>query len=221
VKKLRTIAFLSIAGGVLAHLVVFTLIRIEGPGQPAPFPKPAPIRHLGNFDQALPSTIIEQASLFDSAPLFMPTRWNRASRMSEVASLREAPNPSTAPAVAAPEVLPDGPAFMLAQLGRVAESPLLAESPGPAVVVQTMGPKRSTGRPVGLLPPDLTVQAPAALWNPAGFHLLVREGVPAGSPFLVQTSGFSDWDDLVREFVASLEFYRTLQDGYYLITVFP
>lgn len=239
-KSLKTIAFLSIIGGVLAHLAVFTVIRIQGPAQPEPYPDPAPIRFLGNFDQLAAPAILEQAALFDSAPLFMPTRWNRVSQMSEVASLREAteifppfpedlllsrfePSPPAASAELGPrplDLLPDGPGFILSSLGRKPTLTVPASSPGPAIRLQRLD-REVSGLPAERLPRALGDLAPSALWSPTRFHVLISEGMPVGPPFLTRSSGFPDWDVTLYRFIGSLEFYRSLDDGYYLLTVFP
>ena len=240
-KSVRAIALFSIIGGILIHLAVFLVIRIEGPGDPAHRDEPPPVRYVGSPGGRDSPVLQQQAALFDSAPLFMPTQWNLVSEMSDVASLREAteifgrfppalrlpayepplPGPGSVQEIIPGPLLPDGPRFYLARFGREASSPVYAASEGPGVRVEKLsGPQRGhlQGSP---LPEPLSALAPSAFWGPARFYLHLSGGIPVGRALLIQSSGFPEWDEALHSFLGSLAFYRLLDDGYYRLSVFP
>ena len=238
-KRFTATAIGSIIGGIFIHLAVLTVIRIEAPVSRTPFETATTVRYVGDLNRQAAPAILEQAALFDSAPLFMPTRWNPASQMAEVASLKEATAifnpfparlllpefvpqiPGSAAPVRPPAGLPDGAAFVLARYGRVPSGSGGDASPGPSVAITSLhsGPSRSPQSV--LLPQSVQGLAPPALWTPVRFFLHVAEGAPAGIPVLAQSSGFADWDRALQGFVASLDFYRQLGDGYYHLLVYP
>ncbi len=240
-KSLRIIAFVSIVGGILIHLAVLTVIRIQPPLQRAPEERQPAVEYVGNLSGPVPPSIMEQAALMDSAPLFMPTRWNLVSQMGDVASLREAteifepfaaqlrlpvaepgfPGSSLASAATTEPELPEGPAFTLSRFGRTRTAPPSVRAPGPSVRVDPIYGSSSARRPAAALPAAVSSRAPPALWTPVRFYLQLSEGIPVGIPLLSQSSGFADWDEVLQNFLGSLDFYRNLDDGYYSLSVFP
>lgn len=238
-KRAYTIALLSIVGGVLIHLMVLLVIRIEVPSPRSPIPLQAPVSFLGNLSRQAGSLVLENAALNDSAPLFMPTRWNPVSEMSAVASLKEAteifqpfapvlalqadqPDPplpvSFRESPAAPE-LPDGPAFVLSRYGRQPAHQDVARSPGPACSLQRLD-RMETRRQFDLSQ-AMRQQAPGPLWSPVQMFIQLKYGLPAGLPLVGRSSGFRDWDRSLQEYFSRLDFYRHLQDGYYQIWIYP
>ena len=240
-KSLRVIAVVSIAGGILIHLAVLTVIRIQPPLQRVPQERQAEVEYVGNLSGPLAPAIMEQAALMDSAPLFMPTRWNQVSQMGDVASLREAteifepfapqlhlpaarpgfPGPALDPSELMEPELPEGPAFTLSRFGRTRSIAPPGRSPGPSVRIEPISGPAASGQPTASLPPEIISRAPPALWTPARFHLQLVEGVPVGVPLLSQSTGFADWDEALQGFLGSLDFYRNMADGYYRLSVFP
>ncbi|MEX0324598.1 MAG: hypothetical protein AB3N33_00780 [Puniceicoccaceae bacterium] len=238
-KRLTATAIVSILGGTLIHLAVLTVIRIEAPVTRAPYEITTAVSYVGDLNREAAPAILEQAALFDSAPLFMPTRWNPASQMAEVASLQEAteifdrfqarlrlpafePHFPGAPGMVLPRpALPDGPAFTLARYGRVPSFSREVVSPGPTVHISSLKEGSADLPESTPLPESLQTLSPPALWTPVQFYLHVSEGAPVGIPMLAQSSGFIDWDQALQGFVASLDFYRQLGDGYYHLLVYP
>jgi hypothetical protein len=240
-KRFSSIAYASILGGILIHLAVFTVVRIQGPMEREQFKQPAEIHFMGNLDEDAEPEILQQAALLDSAPLFMPTQWNPVSEMSDVASLRGAtelfaafPADLQLPSSRTPEPggysrgmasvedqLPGGAAFTLSRMGQVRPEKQDLSSPGSTVVIERLDSTASSVKPKSVLPPNLQDLAPPALWNPVSFYFQLAEGWPAGLPVLAQSSGFPDWDDSLQGYVSSLGFYRDLEDGYYRLSVFP
>ncbi len=240
-KRFSSIAYASILGGILLHLAVFTVIRIQVPPERARFKQPAEIHFMGNLDEDAEPAILQQAALLDSAPLFMPTQWNPVSEMSEVASLRGAtelfdaypadlqlpfarplsPGSYGGKTASVEEQLPDGPAFILSRLGLVRPEKSEIRSPGSTVVIERLDSASPLLYPSSVIPSELQDQAPPALWNPVSFFFQLSDGWPAGLPVLAQSSGFPDWDESLQGYVSSLGFYRNLEDGYYRLSVFP
>jgi hypothetical protein len=240
-KRFSSIAYASILGGILLHVAVFTVIRIQGPIERPRFEQPAEIHFVGNLNEEAEPSILQQAALYDSAPLFMPTQWNLVSEMSEVASLRGAtelfaafpaelrlpadhpPSPGNYEAPMDPlgDQLPKGPAFVLSRMGLVRLETRTSASPGPSVVFERLDSSVVKGPEPIILPDAVQVMAPPALWSPVQFQFQLSGGWPAGLPVLAQSSGFPDWDDALQGYFSSLSFYRQLDDGYYRLSVFP
>ena len=239
-KRRHWIALVSISGGVLAHFAVLTILRIQDPLVRDPFPPQAPVLFAGRPADSATVALQDQAELLDSAPLFMPTRWNSASRMDEVASLREATeifqpfaarlrlptvrldlSPSLLPPQGNQSFLPSGPAFLLSGFGQGPRSfPEVAQS-APAFRVERLV-NGSVGEVFTTeLPGSLAAQSPPVLWSPVQVFLHVAGGRPAGPAFLAESSGFAEWDESLQSFATSLAFYGRLGDGYYRLSVLP
>ncbi|HSH08840.1 MAG TPA: hypothetical protein VK995_00515 [Oceanipulchritudo sp.] len=240
-KTLRTIGFISILGGILVHLAVLTVISIQSPLSRKPYVTRAQVEYVGNLAEDAAPSILQQASLLDSAPLFMPTRWNLVSQMADVASLKEAteifepfsaqlslpqaklalPSDRTAPTGTQEISLPEGPAFFLSRYGRTRTSVPDIVAPGPAIRIHRIAGSADAVPSSRLLPSPLTALSPPAMWGPVQFYLQLSEGILVGLPVLAQSSGFAEWDEVLQGFVGSLDFYRNLGDGYYRLAVFP
>ena len=238
-KRITATAIISITGGIMVHLVILTVIRIEPPVGRAPFEDSTSVRYVGNLNQEAAPAILQQAALFDSAPLFMPTRWNPASQMADVASLKEATeiferfparlllpgfepqSPGKDGVVRVEPELPSGPAFALGRYGRVPADFPDDQSSGPSVHILRLSGSTRNFPEAKPLPSSLDGLAPPALWTPTQFYLHLSAGMPAGPPVLRQSSGFVDWDRALQGFIASLDFYGDLGDGYYHLLVYP
>ncbi len=238
-KRFYTIAVLSVIGGVVVHLMVLLVIQIQGPAPRTQYPQQAPVNYIGKVSDDSGPALFESAALNDSAPLFMPTRWNLVSEMSGVASLKEAteifqpfpaalrlnsasPDPpvdqAAALTVTSPE-LPSGPAFVLARYGRTASTIPSLQSRGPSFSLSGTGlPETASDR---ALPENLRSAAPNSLWSPVQVFLQLENGIPVGLPLVGRSSGFRDWDQALQRHFAALGFYRRLEDGYYQIWVYP
>lgn len=240
-KRLVPIGVIAILGGIFAHVGIFLVLQIEAPEAPSGNRDDSGIRYLGDLGVRSDPVLSQQALLLDSAPLFMPTQWNLASRMEEVASLREAtevfspftpllalprahPEPEMLQLGSKPPVerlIPEGPAFVLARLGR---SPVPDPAdPWPAsafdvVLLGEDGPATMSPIPI---PGSLKGGAPKSLWTPAQLFFQMVNGQPAGLPILAKSSGFPEWDRRLQAHIHSPAFYRYLEDGYFRITVHP
>lgn len=239
--RLLPFALIAILGGLAVHIGIFYFILIEVPA-PQPLPQdPVQVEYLGDLGVQANTAVREQALLQDSAPLFMPTRWNLVSQMGDVASLREATEvfapyppeltlPDSSPGAFPANVdssrlreliLPRSPAFYLSRYGRqpVAQPPAL-QSDLSALARPLAGsfPQQVNST---TLPESLKAQAPETLWAPFQIYLQLVGGMPSGRPVIAQSSGFSEWDQALQAFIGSLDYTRSLQSGYYRITVYP
>ena len=239
-KRLLPIALLTILLGLLAHLAVFFIVQIESPPVPDAQEARTVIEFVGDLGQGQDPVLREQALLRDSAPVFMPTRWNLASEMTGVASLREAtevfaPFPARIrlreagpgsfdgekPPSKREYFLPHEAGFFLSLFGRN-EIPLREVSPSyPAIIAERMGTEVPVWLDRSPLPNSLEALRPAALWNPGRLFLQVREGRVFGVPLIARSTGFTEWDQALQDYLASLAFYSRLDDGYYRITAYP
>ena len=240
-KRILSVAAFSILGGLLAHVGIFYLIRIEPPAiRPAPVDT-ARFDYVGDLGVRSDPVLRQQALLFDSAPLFMPTRWNPVSEMSDVASLREAAEvfdvfpphlniPDSPPDIQAlPFVrgsldslqLPEDPSFFLSRFGqRAVTLPDLPPS-GPSIHPFRLDTGGGGSVSPQSIPSSLEAMIPDSLWSPALFYLQIVHGKVLGVPATAQSSGFSDWDRALQDFLGSLDFYHRLDSGYYRVTVYP
>lgn len=239
-KALIPIALFTIFLGVVAHLGVFFLFKIEGPSLLDSEERGTAMEFVGDLGHGQDPVLREQALLRDSAPVFMPTRWNLASEMTGVASLREStevfasfsprislpesipdildPGPSPSPSR---ELLPDDTSFYLSLLGRI-ESPSGQTLPSrPVIKAERMGTEVSSRAESSPLPASLNALRPAALWNPARLFLQIQNGKVVGVPLISRSTGFTEWDQALQDHVGSLEFYSRLDDGYYRLTAYP
>ena len=241
-KRAYAIAALSFIGGITVHLMVILVIQVENPLVRQLENQQAPIRYVGNLRKDAARSIHEQAALNDSAPLFMPTRWNLVSEVSDVASLKEAteifqPFPArlsllgAGPASLDPSGsrgdpqkfrLPHGSAFVLSRYGRRPDSGQLPVSAGASFVVRSLDtPDSEHTRHALELPEEILSNAPPSLWNPVQILLHLSGGLPIGLPMVGQSSGFAEWDASLQAHFSSLGFYRGHRDGYYQIWVYP
>lgn len=240
-KSAYAIAILSIFGGLLVHLMVLLVIRIEGPQSKQPLPDRYQVQYLGSLGEDTAPAIIDQAVLNDSAPLFMPTEWNLVSEMSNVASLQSATEifepftPQLSIADAKPTApmqgrvridgqssrLPQGSAFVLSRFGRKEQKSLSSISQGVSFSVSQVGLSAGNSQEEHKIPTSMHALAPESLWNPVQLFLHLQGGVPIGLPLVAQSSGFADWDTSLQGFFTQLSFYRQLKDGYYQIWVYP
>lgn len=239
-KPLIPIALLTILFGLVAHLAVFFVFQVEGPSIPDSLERGTVVEFVGDLGRGQDPVLREQVLLRDSAPVFMPTRWNLASEMTGVASLRESTEvfapfparinlPGTVPDSLDPEpppslsryLLPENARFYLSLLGRNETPSGEIKASRPVLRAERMGaevPARPESRP---LPVSLEALRPAALWNPARLFLQVQNGKVVGVPLIARSTGFTEWDQALQAHVGSLEFYARLEDGYYRITAYP
>lgn len=239
--KILPIASLLAAGGLIVHFGIVFLVRLDAPDSEIPEPVSIGVAYVGDPETHADPVLREQAVLQDTAPIFMPTQWNPASRMDSVASLRQAaevfspfaPEISLPESVALPESLdpnpippsedlgPADPGFILNRYG-IRSRPLPAglDQQGGIEVIR-MDREPAQNERIFRIPEELAERAPDALWNPMRIYLQIDQAKPLGPPVISISSGFSGWDQAVQAYLASLAFYRLFEDGYYRVILFP
>jgi len=241
-KRSLTLAVFVGIGGVLLHLGALLVVDVAFFAQKTPPEATVPISNMAFLPVQSNQGPGENRLLNDSAPLFMPTRWNPSADLSEVASLREATEvferygarlnlPQTLPDMARFSFnqaggpldlpLPAGSSFILSPLDRqIAEMADVPSQP-PLVLAVNLNATPYPSISESYLPERLLSAAPESLWEPFQCLLDLSGGSPAGLPLLEMSSGNATWDEALRQYVHSLQYYRILKNGYYRITIFP
>ena len=78
--------------GVIVHVIVFVAFRVTTNTLPQNYSQTAFLQYTGNNSAAAQGQTKENALLFDSAPLFIPTKWNAAQNL--VSSVKKSSNTS-------------------------------------------------------------------------------------------------------------------------------
>lgn len=182
----------------------------------------------------------EQALLEDSKPLFMPTRWNVASDLQEIARLRDETElfRPYAPIVQLASVtdfvglapVPDVGATLSDRLSANPLYPLAGFGEGASSDAGPLPPRRAEltwARPkdgaVGQLEVSLEglPEGPEELWSPAIFWVVIDPSLDSVTPMRLTSSGFPWWDAAIRDFLRTRDLARRLEPGYYRVTVGP
>ncbi len=235
---LPVIALMAVFG-LLLHVAVFLFVSIplgEGPPQPR---EEAFVTYAGDdFGEA--QLYREQAILFDSRPLFVPTLWNVASSLQGIArlhdetelfsffgpelSLDQGSVLSIAPdLVEEVEVLdervPVPGVFPLRGFGQIRSPTVEAalQTRGGLLEIENLGSGSSL---IQMKLPD-SLQAPERMWTPAVFIIEVDPRAVGAPPLRVSGSGIASWDAALAEYIASPRFRRQLPSGYYRVTIGP
>lgn len=227
--------------GLAAHAVVFFFVSIpigEGPSplEADPFASYAERQGIAN------DLLQEQSALLDSRPLFVPTRWNVASSLQNIARLRDeaelfapyqpivrlqpqgwAPQerPAAAPSVAIDQLLLDDALHPLVGFGQ-REDPASTEPLAPRVASVWL--EKLSGDPkriVFSLPRIPDAQPPVRLWDPAVFYVEIDPRSSGGIPLRSSGSGIAEWDAALGRYLVSPAFRRQLPPGYYRVTIGP
>jgi hypothetical protein len=239
--KRAAIFILAIGLALAVHLALLVLMQFDqltGPSDGASGPRIA----------ALPAVSadarddLDGSSLFDSAPLFMPTRWNVASNYAGVSGLSEAaklfddypprmtlelqpPGIPEIPRVSSVEdVLPSNAAFYLSAFGRAPAVPAPFPPSDPAIVVVNMTQALAVYEapfPRTLLQPARLSSLNGRFSRPAVAHLHVHNQLLAGGPILIESSGDAGLDNRFLEAIAEPGFYLELPSGIYRVSLFP
>ncbi|MCC5806182.1 MAG: hypothetical protein JJU00_07615 [Opitutales bacterium] len=234
------LALTAILGGTAVHALAIVLVRVPDPA-PAPA-APAPFVRWAE-DAGEDARVREQAMLFDSAPLFVPTAWNSASAIDGVASLEEqaelygvfpprlrideaeAPTAEIAARFRPPAVDALRDMRMLRGtegFGKGAEAGYTV--PGPRAVrilVEPMAGGAATGEQRLELPDEIATAIPGGLWETPVFFIDAGLTGVVGVPVMARSSGIEELDAGLRRHLAGAEFARRLAAGYYRVTLVP
>ncbi len=244
--RMRTIwptplALCAIVAGVALHAFFFFFIRIEFPEESA-VPQPrAFVQFFGDGENARDRLFREQALLFDSAPLFLPSQWNAAGALQNPVDYPEqrlfgdfpeslrllgeavdsfVPASDADRKIEPEDTLTEPRWAVFSSFGRRDLSdgagPLVA---GATLVVHSLETGRAVHREP--LPDSVLALFDHALWRPAVFQILVEGGRITGEPLLAQSTGIEEYDTAIRTYLYRPFFAAELRRGYYRVTVAP
>lgn len=191
------------------------------------------------WQEAQGDLLREQAHLFDSAPLFLPTRWNSASSP-EVRGLEQSPADLFNPF---PARLSYGEAdFGLGMVRGVEGKPLVeslkvfvdrthtlfgrgpVDQPGLSqrfAVIEIVDPSREEVVFRSVVPPTGAPVVSNRLWRPVDFLMQVEAIGMVGEPVLVQGSGVEEVDQFLRGALSQIMNQQMLAPGYYRVSAGP
>lgn len=226
--------------GVVLHLAGFLVFRVISSPLPDRAVARPYVKYVSAGSLASDRELEEQAALFDSAPLFIPTRWN-ASQVIAVdsghAMRRQFPEfepkiqlldelkPSS---FLVPQHIPvDEPLDLLAsRFWRFFAG--FAESVAPVVAFPDVVPMaevsvvgQSTARSLSI-PVELNYTTASSVARPVLYYLRVSAtGMALGAPTQGRSSGNADFDRAAGEWLRRPEVLGQLPQGYLSIKVFP
>lgn len=224
---------------IILHIVAFILFRIDSDYLPDREPSKPYVTFVSQDSFAKETELEEYASLFDSAPLFIPTRWNITQlievdfetvylgqfsefepRIELLSELR--PNGL----LVADDYRVDKPADLLASrfwrffegFGRTTETITAFEETMPVAEVSLIGKPLS---PAIMLKVDLEPAAAFSIPRPVSYMIGASgSGLVWGYPTLVETSGNEAFDQSVYRWLQRPDILAQLPVGYLLIRVF-
>lgn len=236
------IAIAIAVGGLAVHVAGLFWIQVEMPEKQSPVRDEAFVVFLSGKEGALDSMLAEQAALRDPASLFLPTRWNHAADINQVASLQEEtelfssyppdltlagirlPTPQSVGSVPSfNELVPAEARLDLRGFGRrgqllpetsLAAAPEIRNLRLVGEAVDTVSGRRQYVS----LPMDSDRMPFEGIPDPAvTSHQIVHGRLP-GSVQLDRSSGFSDWDLQLLERIDAGYIRPATGDGYWRIT---
>ncbi len=236
----RRIALFGIvvAIGVGAHVLFFWIASVPLGSGPSEIVSEPWIAWAGEPQEAESALVRDQVVLLDAEPLFVPTRWNSASALNEIARLRDetelfAAFPPRVGAVdqiwrPAPVVAPDTslvPAEdettlnTFSSIGREAVAVNVLEPRPVLMEVTAFGAEGEEPFQSRVGPADRP--APANLWTPVEFLLVVDSRTGGGVPLRLNSSGDTGWDQAIARVLLQNPELKRLSSGYYRIIVGP
>jgi hypothetical protein len=237
--KLTPLYKIALVIGVGVHLAGFLLFNIDPlDDTPPPF-SPALVQFSPSQPDQTQSWLAEQTLLFDSAPLFLPTRWNTSQPTPPVALTRKQaadPFPAPEPVLSIDQVrLPPDEVALAGDnqqshellrpaywspfhgfgLGNQTEISPIPAGIGLQAVAMSSGETVVSLR----LPVTHPALVETSLWSPAVFTILVDEAGAIGSPMLMESSFDERVDDALRDLLRTLDWTSLVPFGYYRVTV--
>lgn len=226
--------------GVALHLAGFLVFRVVSSSLPNREPARPYVEYVSAGSLASDRELEEQAELFDSAPLFIPTRWN-ASQVLAVDSgdTMRGQFPEFEPNIQLLDELKPS-SFLVSQHGEVTE-PLdllasrfwrffagFAESQEPLVVFPDVTPMaevsvvgQPTTQPLSI-PVELNYKTSSSVARPVLYYMRVSgSGLALGAVTLGRSSGNVDFDRAAGDWLRQPEVLELLPPGYLSIKVFP
>lgn len=225
--------------GLLVHYGLFFLASVPIGKGPAEVASTAWIGWDGAETPGGGPIVQEKSLLLDAEPLFVPTIWNSASALDDIARLQDetelfAPFPvrlGDRNAIWEPSAPPSTEELLAERLRRGEERPfrLLGKAvtvPGPAtparvpmVEILNLATGKVEGRDERLEIEGVSI--PENLWSPLEFLFVVDMATGAGRPLRLNSSGFPDWDEAVARALVRHRALALLPSGYFRLTVGP
>lgn len=226
--------------GVALHLAGFLIFRVVSSPLPDRKATRPYVEYVSAVSLASDRELEEQAALFDSAPLFIPTRWNASQVITfDSGDTLRAQFPQFEPNVdllgelepssllVAQNVRVDAPIDLLASrfwrfFAGFAKSatPVVAFPDAPPVAEVSVVGQESL-RPKSI-PVELNYATASPVDRPVVYYVrLSGSGLALGAPALGQSSGNEDFDGAVAEWLSRPEVFGQFPKGYLSIKVFP
>ncbi|MDP0500515.1 MAG: hypothetical protein Q7P63_10480 [Verrucomicrobiota bacterium JB022] len=238
IKRRTWLVILALAAAL--HFVWFGLVDLKQTTRPPAARPDTRFTYGATGGEADEAVQREEAELLDSAPLFMPTGWNYASSVDDVANLQRAAEPyRTLPPQLAlrepeatrprPPIAPERDALW-AQTAPSARERLrsMGQDPRPVPRLASRLPQvevtdLETGQIVyqGELPAAYSQLAKGDWWNPFSALLLVAPSGRWGRPFRTGPTGENDFDEALHRYLQSEELLRNLPAGYFRVAIAP
>ncbi|MEN8661761.1 MAG: hypothetical protein ACN4GF_04265 [Lentimonas sp.] len=225
--------------GVLVHLAGFLIFKVESNPLPTRDENSAFVRYVSANSLAGDRALEEQAQLFDSAPLFVPTQWNAAQNVSLMPSDRVGERfPEFEPeinliAALHSSNLPMGTENLVEAPGDLLASRFWSFFERFAQAEETIEPFPTVGHfaevvVVGRGEAALSMESPlqftdtSAVPEPVQLFLRLSGGGQAlGEPVVSQSSGNPVFDRAAQDWLRKSETVGQLPRGYLWITVYP
>jgi hypothetical protein len=237
-KVLSPFSCLLILFGVCVHLLGFLIFRVVSNPLPTREAIPPFVQYVSPSTLLSGAALEEQAALFDSAPLFVPGKWNASHNLRPLSRERTL---LSFPAYGEPqsdfssalisEGLPLGlksavtkPVDLLALrywdlfrgIGQTA--PVVEEFQGTGVFVEV---RTLEGRVVQTVSTDLAVLSMQAIQPTTYFQGVDATGRALGRPTLSVSSGDATFDTVAYDWLVESGFSAGLPAGFFEIRVYP
>ena len=237
-KQISPLLKVSLLGAILVHILVFLLFQMRSIHLSDREPPKPYVTFVSEDSFAKDAELEEYAMLFDSAPLFIPTRWN-ASQLVEVdfETVSMGHFSEFEPTIKLlDELQPEGllitedyqmdePSDLLnSRFWRFFEG--FGQSPEPVSAFESVAPIAEISvigeaRPTISLNVDLEPVASFSALNPVSYTIRrYNNGLVWGAPTLVETSGNQAFDQSVARWLQRPEVLSQLPVGYLLVRVF-
>lgn len=232
--------WILLSGGVVALLFAFVVLKIPLVNRVELDDSAAFAQYIIYDDDSRSRRLHEQAKLFDSAPLFLPTKWNYGSALQDNLLMRKGDvlfKPYPPSLLLEGEELADLPIFEQSKVNRPREllanrywslfgsfgeaEEKLEKQPagGSFLIVQEFGAEVPVRRQ--RLPDRIAEQLEALFWAPTRFSVTVDAIGMVGAPKLTESSGFEMVDSVLREYLLEPFFSAGLSPGYYRVEIWP
>lgn len=233
---------LALLLGILVHLAGFFIFRVVSSPLPVSEDRNAFVAYVSTDEAEDEVNGIGQASLFDSAPLFIPTEWTSVSNVYNVRDEEEwQVFPEFEPGIdLASEVRPtrlslsfidsvNQPVDLLdlrfwnlfSHLGQIESKPVTSPAWQSFASVKVLGSKEPH-KANAEIPLDMNLSDLSTMPLPVVIYLsMAAPSLPAGAPLLESSSGSDEVDKQVLEWLARPSTLAKLPAGFLELRIFP